>query len=217
MVPLDKFLAFGAVALVIIIIPGPSVLFTVGRALAYGRRTAVLTVVGNTTGAFTQAMLVCFGLGTLVERSDLLFWVLKLAGSGYLVYLGAAAFRERRKLSDVVDAALGGRPEQISTLRILRDGYVVGIANPKVLVLFGAILPQFVDRSAGHVQLQMVQMTLLFSTLALLSDCVWGVLAGTARDWFAKSPRRLAMVGGAGGLAMIGVGAAMAFTGGRKN
>lgn len=213
MVPLDKLLAFVAIALVIIVIPGPSVLFTVGRALAYGRKTAVLTVVGNTAGAFSQAVLVCFGLGALVERSALLFWVLKLVGSGYLIYLGVQAFRERRKLSDAVDAALGGTPKSISTLRVFRDGYVVGFANPKVLVLFGAILPQFVSRSSGHVQLQMLEMAVAFSTLALLSDCVWGIAAGTARNWFAKSPRRLAVVGGAGGLAMIGVGTTMALTG----
>jgi threonine/homoserine/homoserine lactone efflux protein len=212
MFSIDRLLAFAAVAFVIIVIPGPSVLFTIGRALTYGRRTALITVLGNTSGAYTQALLVALGLGTIVERSILVFTVLKLAGAAYLVYLGVSAFRHRRKLRDAMDATLGA-PEGISALRTIRDGFVVGVANPKAIVFFGAILPQFVNRQAGYVPLQMAVLALIFATIALASDCAWGVAAGTARDWFAKSPRRLELVGGAGGLAMIGLGAAVAFTG----
>ena len=212
MVPLDKLVAFAAVALIIIVIPGPSVLFTISRALAYGKRTAVITVAGNTSGVYVQGLLVAIGLGTLVERSMLVFTVLKLAGAAYLVYLGISAFRHRRKLSDAMDAAFGAT-EVISVRRTIRDGFVVGFANPKAIVFFGAILPQFVNRPAGHVPLQMAVLALIFATLALVSDSAWGLIAGIARDWFAKSPKRLEMVGGAGGLAMIGLGTALAFTG----
>jgi threonine/homoserine/homoserine lactone efflux protein len=212
MVPLDRLFAFAAVALVIILIPGPSVLFTISRALTYGRRTAVITVLGNTSGAYVQALLVAVGLGTLVERSVLAFSVLKFAGAAYLVFLGVTAFRHRRKLGDAMEAAFGtGRV--ISTRRTIRDGFVVGVANPKIVVFFGAILPQFVNRPAGHVPLQMALLALVFSSLAFVCDSAWGVAAGTARDWFARSPRRLALVGGTGGLAMIGLGTALAFTG----
>jgi threonine/homoserine/homoserine lactone efflux protein len=138
--------------------------------------------------------------------------VLKLAGAAYLVYLGISAFRHRRKLSDAMDAAFGAT-EVISVRRTIRDGFVVGFANPKAIVFFGAILPQFVNRPAGHVPLQMAVLALIFATLALVSDSAWGLIAGIARDWFAKSPKRLEMVGGAGGLAMIGLGTALAFTG----
>jgi threonine/homoserine/homoserine lactone efflux protein len=212
MVPLDRLFAFAAVALVIILIPGPSVLFTISRALTYGRRTAVITVLGNTSGAYVQALLVAVGLGTLVERSVLAFSVLKFAGAAYLVFLGVTAFRHRRRLGDAMEAAFGtGRA--ISTRRTIRDGFVVGVANPKIVVFFGAILPQFVNRPAGHVPLQMALLALVFSSIAFVCDSAWGFVAGTARDWFARSPRRLALVGGTGGLAMIGLGTALAFTG----
>jgi threonine/homoserine/homoserine lactone efflux protein len=212
MVSLDRLLGFMAVALVIIVIPGPSVLFTISRALTYGRRTAVITVLGNTTGAYTQAVLVAIGLGTLVERSVLAFSLLKFAGAAYLIYLGVTAFRHRGRLRDAMDAAFGTE-RVLTTRRTIRDGFVVGFANPKVVVFFGAILPQFVNRPAGHVPLQMALLALVFSTLAFVCDSTWGFVAGTARSWFVRSPRRLAMVGGAGGLAMIGLGTALAFTG----
>ena len=214
MVSFDKLLAFAAVAFVIIVVPGPSVLFTISRALTYGRRTAVVTVLGNTSGMYTQALLVAIGLGTLVERSIIVFTILKLAGAAYLVYLGVTAFRHRRRLRDAMDAAVDG--EAMSTWRIIRDGFVVGFANPKAAILFGAILPQFVNRTAGHVPLQMAFLALIAASIALVSDSIWGFAAGTARNWFAKSPRRLELVGGTGGLAMIGLGTALAFTG-RKN
>jgi threonine/homoserine/homoserine lactone efflux protein len=214
MVSLDKLLAFAAVAFVIIVVPGPSVLFTISRALTYGRRTAVVTVLGNTSGMYAQALLVAFGLGALVERSIIVFTVLKLAGAAYLVYLGVIAFRHRRKLRDAMDAAVHG--EEMSVLRIIRDGFVVGFANPKAAILFIAILPQFVNRAAGHVSLQMALLGLIAATIALVSDSIWGFAAGTARNWFAKSPRRLELIGGTGGLAMIGLGTSLAFTG-RKN
>jgi threonine/homoserine/homoserine lactone efflux protein len=214
MVSFDKLLAFAAVAFVIIVVPGPSVLFTISRALTYGRRTAVVTVLGNTSGMYTQALLVAIGLGTLVERSIIVFTILKLAGAAYLVYLGVTAFRHRRRLRDAMDAAVDG--EAMSTWRTIRDGFVVGFANPKAAILFGAILPQFVNRTAGHVPLQMAFLALIAASIALVSDSIWGFAAGTARNWFAKSPRRLELVGGTGGLAMIGLGTALAFTG-RKN
>jgi len=212
MVSLDRLAAFTAVAFLIIVIPGPSVLFTVSRALTYGRRTAVITVVGNTSGAYAQALLVAIGLGTLVERSIVVFTVLTLAGAAYLVYLGVSAFRHRRRLRDAMDAAFGERPV-LTNWRTIRDGFVVGFANPKVIVFFGAILPQFVNRQAGDVPLQMALLALLFALIALVSDCAWGFAAGTARAWFARSPRRLELIGGTGGLAMIGLGAALAVSG----
>jgi threonine/homoserine/homoserine lactone efflux protein len=212
MVSADRLLAFAAVAFVIIVIPGPSVLFTISRALTYGRRTAVITVIGNTSGVYVQALLVAIGLGALVERSILVFTALKLVGAAYLVYLGVTAFRHRRRLRDAMDARVGAA-EGISALRTIRDGFVVGFANPKAIVFFGAILPQFVNRQAGYVPVQMALLALIFSTIAMASDSAWGFVAGTARDWFAKSPRRLELVGGTGGLAMIGLGTALAFTG----
>ncbi|MFJ3981128.1 LysE family translocator [Streptomyces fungicidicus] len=209
MVSAEHALAFAAMSLLLIVIPGPSVLFVIGRALAQGRRAALMTVVGNTLGAYALIVAVAFGVGSVVERSVLVFTALKLAGAAYLVHLGVKAWRERRSLH----AAVAGAGPARGGLRTFGEGFAVGVTNPKTLVFFAAVLPQFVDRDQGHVAGQMLVLGLVFSVIALVSDMVWGVLAATARDWFARSPQRLSLVGGIGGLTMIGLGVAVAATG----
>ena len=218
MIAADRILPFLLTAIVIILAPGPQVLFVVGRALAYGRRAAVSTAAGGTFGAYMQAILVSLGLGTLVERSALVYAALKLIGAAYLVFLGVKAFRHRHTLgaSLRVGEQEGGEAQEsrpVTGLRAARQGVLVGLTNPKAAVFFGAILPQFVDRARGDVPLQMILFATMFSTMALICDSSWGLAAGTARDWFARSPRRLAMVGGTGGLAMVGLGVGIAVTG----
>ncbi|WP_413100735.1 LysE family translocator [Streptomyces sp. Inha503] len=209
MVSIDRLLAFAAMSFLLIVIPGPSVLFVVGRALAQGRRAALTTVVGNTLGAYALVVAVALGVGSVVERSVLVFTALKLVGAAYLVYLGVKAVRQRRSLQ----AAFTGDGPAHGGLRTLWEGFAVGVANPKTIVFFAAVLPQFVDREQGHVVPQMLLLGLVFNAIAVVSDSVWGLAAATARTWFARSPRRLAMVGGVGGLSMIGLGATVAATG----
>jgi threonine/homoserine/homoserine lactone efflux protein len=194
---------------VLIAIPGPSVLFTVSRAITLGRGAGVATVAGNTVGAFTQVVAVAFGIGPLVERSVALFTVLKLAGAAYLVFLGVQAIRHRQSLAE----ALGATIEQKTTTRIVIDGFTVGVTNPKVIVFFAAMLPQFVDRQAGNVPVQIIALGAIFAGIALISDSTWALAAGTVRNWLGRSQRRLELIGGVGGLAMIGIGARLALTG----
>ncbi|MSY59578.1 MAG: LysE family translocator [Actinobacteria bacterium] len=205
----DRYLAFVLASLVIAPVPGPSVLFVISRAVALGRGAAIATVIGNSAGVFAQAVAVAFGVGVLVEQSAVLFNVIKLAGAGYLVYLGIRTFRERRELAEVFDATIAPR----STRRILREGAIVGLMNPKVAVFFAAILPQFADPSRGHVPLQLVLLGFTFSVIVLVSDSLWGLMAGSARAWFMRSPGRLRLVGGAGGLTIVGLGLSLAFAG----
>lgn len=209
MLPTSHLLAFTITAWLLILVPGPSVLFTVSRAIALGRAAGVATVAGNTAGAFLQAVAVAFGVGPLVERSVLLFTVLKLAGAAYLIFLGVQAIRHRRSLGEALSATV----ERKTTARIVIDGFTVGVTNPKVVVFFAAILPQFIDRQSGHVPLQIVVLGAVFAGVALLSDSAWALAAGTARAWFTRSRRRLELVGGASGLVMIGIGARLALTG----
>jgi threonine/homoserine/homoserine lactone efflux protein len=211
MPPTSRLLAFTITAWLIIVVPGPSVLFTVSRAIALGRVAGVATVAGNTVGAFTQTVAVAFGLGPLVERSVLLFTVLKLAGAGYLIFLGVQAIRHRHSLADALTATV----ERKSAARIVLDGFTVGATNPKVIVFFAAILPQFTDRQAGHVPVQIVALGAVFAAIALLSDGAWALAAGTARAWFTRSRRRLELIGGTSGLVMIGIGLRLALTGRR--
>jgi threonine/homoserine/homoserine lactone efflux protein len=209
MVSAERLLAFAAMSLLLIVVPGPSVLFVIGRALAQGRRAALTTVVGNTLGACVLVVAVALGVGEIVARSALVFTLLKLAGAAYLVYLGVKAWRQRGALQaafSAAGAARGGR-------RTLWEGFAVGVANPKTMVFFAAVLPQFVDPGQGSVPVQMLLLGLIFNLIALACDSVWGLLAATGRDWFARSPRRLSLVGGAGGLTMIGLGVTVAVTG----
>ncbi len=209
MVSTDRLLAFAAMSFLLIIVPGPSVLFVIGRALSQGRRAALTTVLGNTLGAYVLVVAVALGVGSVVERSVLVFTVLKLAGAAYLVHLGIKAWRQRGALH----AAIAGDSAPGGGLRTLWDGFAVGVANPKTIVFFAAVLPQFVDREQGHVVAQMLLLGLVFNVIAVASDSVWGLVAATARDWFARSPRRLSLVGGVGGLTMVGLGITVAATG----
>ena len=143
---------YALASFILIVIPGPSVLFVVGRALAYGRRTALATVCGNSAGNYVVAVCVAVGIGTLVQRSAELFTAVKLAGALYLIWLGIQAFRRRGTLAAAFGEAAPARSDQ----RAVREGFMVGVTNPKALILFGAVLPQFVDRAAGHVPVQML-------------------------------------------------------------
>jgi threonine/homoserine/homoserine lactone efflux protein len=197
---------FAALSLALIVVPGPSVMFVVSRAVTLGRRAALVTVVGNSTGAFVQVLLVAAGLGVVVERSIVVFSVIKLIGAGYLVYLGLKAIRGRRQLAHALDAALATGPRR----SVFVDGFVVGLANPKVIVFFMSILPQFVVPRGAPAGLQITLLGAVFVSIALVSDSTWGLAAGTARQWFARSPQRLERLGATGGLVTVGLGLRLA-------
>ena len=186
-------------------------LFTISRGVTYGRRAAVANVAGNATGALTQATLVALGLGAIVATSAAVFTVMKLAGALYLVYLGARAIKERRSLSEALRT--GDSSGVRSTKQLMRDGFIVGVTNPKAALFYMAILPQFVHRDAGHVGLQMFLLGALFSLMSFFSDSAYGLLAGTIRSWLARKPSRLDAVAGTGGAVMIGLGVRLALTG----
>ncbi|PSM39018.1 lysine transporter LysE [Streptomyces dioscori] len=209
MVKTESLLAFAAMSLVVIAIPGPSVLFVVGRALAHGRRTALATVLGNLLGCYALVLAVALGVGALVQSSTTVFTALKLAGAVYLVYLGVQAYRHRGRLRADLTT---GEGERRGDLRTVLDGLVVGATNPKGLVFFAAVLPQFVNHDAGNIPLQMMLLGLIHAAIGLVCDTVWGLGASAARTWFAGSDRRLSMIGGAGGIALIGLGLTVATT-----
>jgi threonine/homoserine/homoserine lactone efflux protein len=208
MVTAGRLVPFSATALAIIVVPGPSVLFIVSRALTLGRRAALATVVGNEVGEYLQVIAVALGLGLALERSMLLFNGVKLAGAAYLLYLGLRTIGDRSRMAAVLDAAVDAR----STRRVLQEGFVVGASNPKTAIFLTAILPQFVNRAGGHVPLQLLTLGLVFFAIALVCDSAWALGAGTARAWFAKSPRRLEMIGGAGGMVIMGLALKLAIT-----
>jgi threonine/homoserine/homoserine lactone efflux protein len=210
--PADRLLTFALTSLVLIVIPGPSVLFTIGRALSLGRRGALRSVVGNAIGCYLQVGAVAVGVGALVQRSSELYLAIRYAGAAYLVFLGVQAFRHRRALAEAMRTT--AVPLRSSRRQFL-DGVLVGASNPKTIVFFTVAMPQFTDSGAGHLPVQLLVLGTVFPVIAVGCDSVWAFVAGSARDWLARSPRRLAAVGGAGGLAIAGLGVTVAVTGGK--
>ncbi|MFE2721497.1 LysE family translocator [Kitasatospora sp. NPDC059327] len=208
MVSTSDLVAFAAMSLVVIAVPGPSVLFVIGRALAHGRRTALATVLGNFLGCYALVPAVALGLGTLVQDSATTLTAVKLAGAAYLVHLGIQALRRRDRLR----AAMTVTDEERSDLRTVLDGFLVGVTNPKCLVFLVAVLPQFVNHDADRIPLQMMVLGLVPAVIGLLCDSLWGLGASAARTWFAGSDRRLSLLGGAGGVALICLGITVAAT-----
>lgn len=207
-VPPENLLAFTVAALVLVVIPGPSVLFTIGRALALGRIGGLLSVLGNALGMLPLIVAVAFGVGGIVAQSVVLFTAVKIAGTLYLVFLGIQAIRHRGRAAAQANGAL---PR--SAGRQLSESFVVGVTNPKTIAFFVAVLPQFIDVGAGAAPLQMMQLGLVFVALALACDSVWALAAAQARTWFGRSPKRIATLSATGGGLMIGLGGILLFTG----
>jgi len=194
---------YAIASIIIIIAPGPSVLFIIARAIAWGRKTAVFSVIGNVSGAFLLSVLVALGLGPILQRSNLAYSAVQWGGGAYLIYLGIDALRHRRIHAADMTVKGGIAP---GAFRSMRDGFWVGVLNPKTLVFFAAVLPQFIDRDRGHVTFQLLLLGTIFAIMAMISDGSWGLLAGTAREWLASDPNRLLKLRTTGGVVMIALG-----------
>jgi threonine/homoserine/homoserine lactone efflux protein len=194
---------FFVASILIIMVPGPSVLFTLARGVAWGRAVAVLSVLGNSLGTLLLSMVVALGLGPLLSHSKVFSVVLQLAGGCYLLYLGFDALRHRHEHARAMTQRETARP---SPRRIVRQGFVVGVLNPKSLVFFAAVFPHFVNRAQGRITEQLVIFGLIFSVMAFCSDGTWGLIAGTARQWLSGSTTRLVVLRSIGGCVMCGLG-----------
>lgn len=202
----SNILAFSLLSLVVIVIPGPSVLYAVGRALAWGKRAALVSVVGNAVGVAIQAVAVALGLGALVIALPPVFFALKLGGALLVLALGIQAFRHRADHSKEV----AERPRP-SDRRLFVESIGVGITNPKTIVFFVATLPAFTTPDGMSVIIQMLVLASIFLVVGVISDSVWAVGAGFAREWFARSENRLIAVRGGGGIALSGLGLYMLY------
>ena len=188
---------------VIIIVPGPSVLFTLARGVAWGRSVAVLTVLGNSIGTLVLSVVVAVGLGPLLAHSKVFSVVLQIAGGLYLLWLGYDALRHRHEHAKAMTTREEQRPKWFT---VVRQGFVVGILNPKSLVFFAAVFPHFVERSKGNVTWQLLIFGAIFSVMAFCSDSTWGIIAGTAREWLSDSPTRLVVLRTIGACVMMTLG-----------
>ena len=203
MIDTNQLAAFFAASIAIILVPGPSVLFTLARGVAWGRAVAVLTVLGNSIGTLLLSVVVAIGLGPLLARSATFSVVLQLAGGSYLLWLGVGALRHRHAHAAAMTRREDARPRR---LQVVRQGFTVGVLNPKSLVFFAAVFPHFVDRAKGHETTQLLIFGVIFSVMAFCSDGTWGLIAGTARDWLSDSPSRLVALRTTGACVMMGLG-----------
>ncbi len=192
-----------ASSLLIVLAPGPSVLFIIARAISWGRKTALFTVLGNAIGTLILSALVAVGLGPILQRSDIAYATVQWGGGAYLIYLGIDAIRHRH----VHAANMAARGEiQPSPLTTMRQGLWVALLNPKILVFNAAVLPQFIDRGRGSVTAQLLLLGTIFAVMCLVCDGSWGLLAGTARDWLATDASRLVRLRTIGGIVMVILG-----------
>jgi threonine/homoserine/homoserine lactone efflux protein len=201
----SNILGFTLLAIVIIVVPGPGVLFAVGRALVLGTKPALLSVLGNALGVGIQIVVVALGLGILIQSSPEVFFVIRVAGAVMIGYLGIRAILHR---SDALEDA---RDKSHSRSTILRESVVVGLTNAKTLVFFLAALPSFVSVEDGNPIIQMLLLGLIFSIIGIASDSVYAIAAGKAREWLATSEQRLATFRGLGGLALTLLGVYMLY------
>ena len=208
MLSVQTLAAFALASVILVVIPGPSVLFVIGRSLSFGRRGGLMSVLGNALGVVPLIVAVAFGVGSIVAESIVVFTIIKLLGAAYLIFLGIQAIRHRHVGLDS-DSQPNARKD--SSWVLLRQGFVVGISNPKAIVFLVAVLPQFVDIGAGAVPLQMLVLGLVLMAIGVTADSAWALLAGTARAWFVRTPGRLTAIRATGGGLLIGLGGVLAF------
>lgn len=189
--------------ILIILAPGPSVLFTIARAIAWGRLAAIATVIGNAAGMFLVSVLVALGIGPLLQRSEILYNGIQWAGGAYLIYLGYAAIAASKVDAADMQKTVGNKPSFFTSVR---NGFWVGVLNPKSVVFFAAILPQFIDQEKNNVTAQLLLLGAIFALIALISDGSYGLLAGTIRQWLAGDVKRLIFMRLTGGVVMIALG-----------
>jgi threonine/homoserine/homoserine lactone efflux protein len=203
---------FAAAAILLLLTPGPAVLYIVARSVEQGRVAGLASVCGIATGTLVHVLAAALGLSALLASSALAFAVVKYAGAVYLIYIGV-----RRILSRADAPAAQINLPRRSLGRLYRDGFIVNLLNPKTALFFLAFLPQFVDPSRGAVAAQIAFLGLLFTLMGMTSDALYALVAGTAGRWVQRNDRYLRWERYVTGGVFIGLGLTAAFAGnGRK-
>ncbi|MEM6281519.1 MAG: LysE family translocator [Chloroflexota bacterium] len=176
---------FALASLALVVIPGPAVLYIVARSLNQGRMAGIVSVLGISVGAFVHVCAAALGLSAILMSSAVAFTVVKYLGAAYLIYLGIRTLLAPN--NSVTDDAT-----EIDTRthwRVFREGAVVNILNPKTALFFFAFLPQFVNPTGSSIATQIIVLGLIFVVIALVSDSVYAVAAGTLGGWLRRSRR----------------------------
>jgi threonine/homoserine/homoserine lactone efflux protein len=197
---------FCAASLALAVLPGPAVLYIVTRSIDQGRFAGFVSALGISLGGLVHVAAATIGLSSLLASSATAFAVVKYAGAAYLVFLGVRRLLTR-EMVDVIDAA-PARPRR----RLFLDGVVVNILNPKTALFFLAFLPQFVDPDGTAAPFQIFVLGLIFVVIALSSDSLWALTAGTLRGWLKRSRAYLAVRRWVSGVVFVALGLSAART-----
>jgi threonine/homoserine/homoserine lactone efflux protein len=202
---------FIGAALVLLLVPGPAVLYIFARSVAQGRLAGLVSIVGIHSATLVHVAAAALGLSALLASSALAFSVVKYAGAAYLIWLGLKKIFGRSEVADVdVTAQSNGYG------RLFRDGFIVNLLNPKTALFFLAFLPQFVEADRGHVAMQIAFLGLVFTLLGIMTDGCYALAAGTVGNWLKGSRAYLEVERYVSGVLFIGLGVTAAFAGTQK-
>jgi threonine/homoserine/homoserine lactone efflux protein len=168
---------FLVAALILLITPGPAVLYIIARSLDQGRVAGLVSVAGLSAGTWVHAFGAALGVSAILVSSALAFSVVKYLGAAYLIYLGLRRLMSRNEIRETTHF----QPQRLR--RIFSQGIVVAILNPKSAMFFFAFLPQFVDPAHGSVTLQLLTLGFIYIAMALITDGAYALLAGTFGGW----------------------------------
>ncbi len=180
-----SFLIFVSTAAILLAIPGPAVLYIVGRSIGQGRNAGLVSALGIGVGTLIHTAAAAIGLSALLVSSATAFGVVKYLGAAYLVYLGIQRLRSKESLA----AASDTNGPQATLARVFTQGIVVNVLNPKTALFFFAFLPQFIDPVRGHVATQILSLGILFAAMGTTSDSLWALFSGSVAGWLRNNQR----------------------------
>ena len=202
---------FVSAALVLLLVPGPAVLYIFARSIEQGRRAGFISMLGIHAATLVHVAAAVLGLSAILASSALAFSLIKYAGAVYLIWLGLKKIFGRSEAVDVdVQAPRNGY------WRLFRDGFIVNLLNPKTALFFLAFLPQFVELERGHGAMQIAFLGLLFTTLGIVTDGCYVLVAGTMGNLLKRSRAYLAIERYVTGVLFIGLGLTAALAGSQK-
>jgi threonine/homoserine/homoserine lactone efflux protein len=174
---ISKLPLFLVASLVLLLTPGPAVLYIIARSIDQGRGAGLVSVLSIETGNFFHVAAATLGLSALLLSSATLFTLVKYLGAAYLIYLGIRKWLSRSEPQETPKLS------NASSWQIYYQGVVVAVLNPKTALFFLAFLPQFVDGTRGSIPLQMFELGSIFVIMACVTDSLYSLLAGTAGQW----------------------------------
>jgi threonine/homoserine/homoserine lactone efflux protein len=204
-----SLLIFVSAAALLLAIPGPAVLYIVGRSIGQGRNAGLVSALGIGVGTLIHTLAAAVGLSALLVSSATAFSVVKYLGAAYLVYLGIQRLRSKQPLAAASDTTA----PQATLARAFSQGIVVNVLNPKTALFFFAFLPQFIDPARGHVATQILSLGVLFACMGTTSDSLWALFSGSVAGWLRNNHRWMRNERYVSGGILISLGVATAFVG----